>query len=344
MADRTKIEWTDATWNPFRGCSRISEGCRNCYAERMAARFAGEGQPYHGFVRRGFGQPHWTGWVANRGVLQTPLLWRKPRRIFVNSMSDTFHESAASAWVAEVFGTMIAAHYMRGHTFQVLTKRAHNMSFMLNTPAFWDAANQHARDILNSYLQPAGLGVEGDGFDPLYAPPGIWLGVSVEHQNAAYGRVPDLIETPATVRFLSCEPLLGPITLKHEWLTSLHWVIVGGESGPGARPMHPDWVRSIRDQCAAAGVPFFFKQWGAWQTVYDRDDDDPDWRRCPREEGNNARYLNLEGGSGLHGERVVFVRRQSKKTSGRLLDGITHDALPDFQPGRPTSAAEVQHG
>lgn len=338
MADRTKIEWTDATWNPFRGCTRKSKGCANCYAEPLAGRFSGEGQPFHGFVRRQiFGKEfRWTGKVAVAGDREQPLRWRKPRRIFVNSMSDTFHEGIDWDEIANLYGTMIAAHDLHRHTFQVLTKRPERAWELLNDEEFWYVANSMAETCVMNLCDPHNRRTDdaratSEDYDAKNPPPGIWLGTSVEDQAAADERIPPLLATPATVRFLSCEPLLGPITLKPEWLAIIDWVIVGGESGPGARPMHPDWVRSIRDQCAAAGVPLFFKQWGAWQTVYDRDHDDPDWRRCPRECGSNQRYLNLAGGTGFHGDRVVFVRRRSKKATGRILDGVTHD---DF-PGEP---------
>ncbi|WP_395831169.1 DUF5131 family protein [Elstera sp.] len=332
MADRTKIEWTDATWNPFKGCSRVSEGCRNCYAERMAGRFAGEGQPFQGIVHRVGKEFRWTKKFDVAGAWDQPLRWQNPRRIFVNSMSDTFYEGAITPAIDLIFAVMALTPQ---HTYQVLTKRPERALAYLPPrrahPVGLAALNIALEAAAKNPRTAVGRGCMLDGdiaHLTIWPLPNVWIGTSVENQAAADERIPPLLETLAAKRFLSCEPLLGPIILKPEWLARLDWVIVGGESGPGARPMHPDWVRQIRDQCAAAGVPFFFKQWGAWQTVYDRDHDDPDWRRCPRESGNNKRYLNLAGGTGFHGERVVFVQRRSKQTTGRTLDARTHDAFP----------------
>ena len=313
MSDNTKIEWADATWNPVRGCEKVSEGCRNCYAARMAARFSGEGQPYEGLAEMTPHGPRWTGDVQLvPEVLDQPLKWRKPRRIFVNSMSDLFHPDVPDEFIAAVFGVMAAAHW---HTFQILTKRPERMKkwfeWVENKPVGTDGrlfpqfiCAYKARDVLDD-----------EQFDfarfrewPLS---NVWLGVSVENQRAADERIPLLLQTPAAVRFLSCEPLLGPVMLTglgkrcygcaagvpHRCRNVLvDWVIVGGESGPGARPMHPDWVRSIRDQCKAAEVPFFFKQWGEWKLSW------------------------------MAGEYQWM--RVGKKAAGRLLDGRTWDELP----------------
>ncbi|WP_049820085.1 DUF5131 family protein [Bradyrhizobium japonicum] len=179
--------------------------------------------------------------------------------------------------------------------------------------------------------------------DTMWPLPNVWLGVSTERQKEADARIPDLLATPAAVRFVSLEPLLGPIDLKYvdEGINALSsstgpnldWVIAGGESGDGARPMHPDWARSLRDQCAAAGVPFFFKQWGAWSEFYDRDRDDPDWRNVPQVDhqmGRGAtRWHNLAGGIGFHGERLVAMRNVGKGAAGRLLDGLEHNGMPE---------------
>ncbi|WP_374309460.1 DUF5131 family protein [Methylocella sp.] len=172
---------------------------------------------------------------------------------------------------------------------------------------------------------------------PTFPLPNVWLGVSAEDQRRADERVPDLLATPAAVRFMSAEPLLGGINF-HDWFIravngfspAIDWIIVGGESGPRARPMHPDWARSIRDQCAAAGVPLFFKQWGEWGPIYDRDHDDPDWRRCDVIANKTPRgqWLNLAGGQGFHGERVIRVDRIGKRRAGRLLDGREYSEFP----------------
>jgi protein gp37 len=219
MSDHTRIEWTDATWNPIRGCTKISPGCAHCYAETFAERFRGvAGHPYEqGFDLR---------LVPNK--LADPLKWRTPKRVFVNSMSDLFHQDVPEAYIQEVVGVMLKAEW---HTYQVLTKRSSRM-----------------RQLLETSLQCAASVAQ------------IWWGVSVENRRDGLERIADLRQAPAKTRFLSVEPLLedlGPLDL-----TGIHWVIVGGESGPGARPMEKEWIISIRDQCKIAGVPFFFKQWG----------------------------------------------------------------------------------
>lgn len=214
MSDGSAIEWTDATWNPVRGCTKISPGCKHCYAETFAERFRGvPGHPFEqGFDLR-----------LVPDALELPLRWRSPRRIFVNSMSDLFHEDVPETFVRQVFDVMRLASQ---HAFQVLTKRSARMAELART---------------------------------LDVPNNVWMGVSIENEDYT-SRIDDLMRVPAKVRFLSIEPLLGPI--RRLSLDGIHWVIVGGESGPRARPMDPGWVRSIRDQCAEAGVPFFFKQWG----------------------------------------------------------------------------------
>ncbi len=214
MAQNSSIEWTDATWNPVTGCAKISPGCKFCYAERMALRLQAMGQRNY---RNGFQvtlQPH---------MLDHPLRWRTSRRIFVNSMSDLFHDAVPDSYIQQVFAVMRRAHW---HQYQVLTKRSERL-LELDAHLNW--------------------------------PPQVWMGVSVE--NADYlERIDHLRKTRAHVKFLSLEPLLGALGKLN--LKGIDWVIAGGESGPGARPMNPIWVREIRDSCARAGVPFFFKQWG----------------------------------------------------------------------------------
>jgi protein gp37 len=323
MADRTKIEWTDATWNLFRGCTRKSKGCQFCYAEPLAGRFSGKGQPFHGFVARVGDEFRWTGRVAVAGDREQPLRWRKPRRIFVNSMSDTFHEEIDWDEIANLYGTMIAAHHLHGHTFQVLTKRPERAWELLNNEEFWDVANSMAGCEIMNRCDPHNRRSDDaratcEDYDAKSPPPGIWLGTSVEDQAAADERIPPLLATPAQIRFLSCEPLLGPITLKPEWLAMIDWVIVGGESGPKARPMHPDWARSIRDQCAAAGVALFFKQWGEWAP-------DPAGDCCIDLSGRLM--TNIEP-YGANGDGTTRIQKLGKRRAGRLLDGRTHDAYP----------------
>jgi protein gp37 len=219
MSDNSKIEWTDATWNPIRGCSKVSPGCANCYAEAFAERFRGvRGHPYEfGFDLR---------LVPEK--LAEPLHWRTPKMIFVNSMSDLFHENVPDEYITKVVEVMESANW---HTYQVLTKRSERM-----------------RNLLKTKFRSAGL------------EPHIWWGVSVENQKHGLPRIAHLRQAPARIRFLSIEPLLED--LGHVDLRGISWVIVGGESGPSARPMKKKWVIDIRDQCRRANIPFFFKQWG----------------------------------------------------------------------------------
>jgi len=214
---QTKIEWTDATWNPVTGCNKISPGCKHCYAERLANRLLAMGQSNY---RNGFEvtlQPQ---------MLEHPLQWKTPKRIFVNSMSDLFHKDVPTSYIKQVFKVMNLAHW---HQFQVLTKRSERVLE------------------LNSELKWA---------------PQIWMGVSVESDKYKH-RINDLRQTGAHIKFLSLEPLLGPLSKLN--LRGIDWAIVGGESGPGARPIDQNWVVDIRDQCLKSGVPFFFKQWGGVQ-------------------------------------------------------------------------------
>lgn len=214
MGAGSSIEWTNATWNPVTGCTKISQGCEHCYAERMALRLQAMGQPNYANGFRVTLQEH---------MLQLPLAWKKPKLVFVNSMSDLFHEKVPTEFIQRVFAVMECA---ANHTFQVLTKRA-------------DRLRQIAAD--------------------LPWPANVWMGVSVENEDVAW-RIDELRQVPAAVRFLSLEPLIGPLQSLN--LEGIHWAIVGGESGHGARPMDPEWVRAICNQCRRAGVPFFFKQWG----------------------------------------------------------------------------------
>lgn len=217
MGDKSSIEWTDATWNPVTGCTKISPGCKHCYAERLARRLQAMGNPRY---RNGFEI------TLHSDQIELPLRWRQPRRIFVNSMSDLFHEDVPHAFIERVFATMVGASW---HTFQILTKRAERLAEM--------AAQ-------------------------LPWPKNVWQGVSTESEEYVY-RIELLRQVPAAVRFVSVEPMLGRI--RRLPLRGIHWVIVGGESGPNFRRIDPDWVREIRDQCLAANVPFFFKQWGGFR-------------------------------------------------------------------------------
>jgi len=238
LASATTIEWTDSTWNPVTGCTKISAGCDHCYAERFSERF--RGTPNHPF-RTGFDL------TLRPERLEQPLRWREPRMIFVNSMSDLFHKGIPKEFMGRVFETMECAHW---HTFQILTKRSSLM-----------------RDFLRRrYSSQSG-------------PVHMWFGVSVE-DGGKKSRIRHLREAPAGVRFLSIEPLIGPVGMLD--LTGIDWVIVGGESGPGARPMHSDWVREVRDQCLRQGVAFFFKQWGGLRPKSGgRELDGREWNQFP---------------------------------------------------------------
>lgn len=235
MATNSSIEWTEATWNPVTGCDKVSPGCAHCYAERMTKRLQGMGQPNY---RRGFEltlQPH---------MLEHPLRWKKPRRIFVNSMSDLFHHKVPRHFIQDVFNVMRRAHW---HQFQILTKRADRLAEL-----------------------------DGD----LEWPSNVWMGVSVENARFLH-RVPLLVSTGAAVKFLSLEPLLGP--LPNLDLRGVDWVIVGGESGPKARPMEKAWVKDIQRCCEEAAVPFFFKQWGGvFKKNSGRTLDGRAWNEMPR--------------------------------------------------------------
>jgi protein gp37 len=255
MADKTGIEWTDATWNPLRGCTAVSPGCDHCYAASVALRFSGQGQPYEGLAVKGEdGHPQWTGEIMLVPAhLTDPLRWQRPRKIFVNSMSDLFHPSVPIGYIDQVFVVMAKA---QRHTFQILTKRPQIMANYLNDPATPERIAK-AGDVLERMHL---YGKEGDHRLAPWPLPNVWCGTSVEDQRAT-SRVKALVRCPAAVRFLSCEPLIGPVDLS-PYLSDLHWVISGGESGRYHRPLDLDWVRTIRDQCLGAGIAYYHKQHG----------------------------------------------------------------------------------
>lgn len=268
MGDRTGIAWTDATWNPTRGCRRISPGCENCYAERQAIRMSTPGAAYEGLVEVGKNGPRWTG-KGRLAVpaLAAPLRWKGPRRIFVDSMSDLFFEEFDDVEIAAVFAVMAAAPQ---HTFQVLTKRAERMREIMAWLGDGDA--EELRIAGESLAARMGW-CHANEHEWKWPLPNVWLGVSVEDQKRADERIPHLLATPAAIRFLSVEPLLGPVDLGDfigpanaggiERFADIHWVIVGGESGPKARPFELAWARSIVAQCSAAGTRCFVKQLGS---------------------------------------------------------------------------------
>jgi protein gp37 len=344
MASTTPIEWTDATWNPIGGCTRVSEGCRNCYAEVMAARFSDPGQWGHGLAERvklpnGKTDHRWTGQMRfNAKALTLPLTWKKPRKIFVNSTSDLFHEGVEDDWLDRIFAVMALCPQ---HTFQILTKRPERARAYLaasrSAVVCREAFNMVCEDHIDNPKSRLGEQCIMVGDIPHlrdWPLPNVWLGTSVEDQATADARIPHLLATPAAVRFISAEPLLGRVVLSGvsangketwNWLTGMYgfmhndgpdfdqlekldWVIGGGESGPGARAMHPDWARSLRDQCQAAGVPFFFKQWGE----HEADQIGPE----------DARSVNYPPG------HVIF-RKVGKARAGRLLDGREWNGMPN---------------
>jgi protein gp37 len=290
MGANTAIEWTEATWNCLRGCSRVSEGCRNCYAERTGGRFCGAGEPYEGLVRihesidrsnpesRSFKKEAlWTGKIefVEKHLLD-PLRWRKPRMIFVNSMSDLFHENVKDEWIDRIFAVMALAPQ---HAFQVLTKRTERMREYFAYENRWAQVEGWCNEI----AEESAPAIASPGRTCL---PNVWLGVSCEDQPTADKRIPLLLQTPAAVRWISAEPLLGPIELEELpsasgigrhldalsnagvdpgalVATKLDWVVVGGESGPNARPFKTEWASDIVRQCKASSVPCFVKQLGA---------------------------------------------------------------------------------
>lgn len=342
MAEHSHIEWTDATWNPVTGCSIVSPGCTNCYAMGLAATRLKHHPSRKGLTREVNGNHVWTGQVRfNEQWIRQPLTWRRPRMIFVCAHGDLFHEDVPFEWVDRVFAVMALSPQ---HTFQVLTKRAARARAYL-TSFELDGHSHLARRGVNRFT--CGVLEVNPRIWPLT---NVWLGVSVERQQEADARIPDLLATPAAVRFVSAEPLLGPIDFNlrvgERWhknaLTGsfggiglpaanstdrdhlngnrLDWIIVGGESGDGARPMHPDWARSIRDQCITSGTPYFFKQWGAWLPSNDDVNfaDGNEWadRHFPR--------CEVEQHSSGH----TFVKC-GKARAGRMLDGRTWDEFPN---------------
>lgn len=312
MADGSKIEWTEATWSPLVGCSKVSPGCDNCYAENLVNRFAG--------TSAAFPTRFDTVSMRPERFLTLPLRWRRPRRIFVNSLSDLFHADVPVEFIARVFAVMALAPQ---HTLQLLTKRHGRMRSLLSSGAF----EAEVRDVARSMKY--GDGRSNPRMDDrnyqTWPLPNVWLGVSVEDQHWADIRIPALLDTPAAVRWISAEPLLGPLTFRWatwqplggvtdhlDGLRRLDWVVVGGESGKGARPMHPQWARDLRDQCSEAGVPFLFKQWGALVT----EEQSPQDITLP---STSYRLLGDDGPS---------FWRVGKKAAGRELDGRTHDGYP----------------
>jgi protein gp37 len=385
MSDGTAIEWTDATWNPIIGCSVVSPGCTNCYAMRLAGTRLRNHPTREGLTIDTKAGPVWNGQVRLReDELRAPLRWMRPREIFVCAHADLFADQVPDAWIDRIYAIMVRAPQ---HAFQVLTKRAARMQSVLQRMYDLVVGWQRERAEGDGLVQGATTALRG-AFPALYEAlwslvqkkderwqvwplPNVWQGVSVEDQVRADERIPILLQTPAAVRWISAEPLLGPLHCgrvfedgkrMQDYLTgrtgvmypdgpdfdtgpALDWVVAGGESGPGSRPMHPEWVKRIRDDCAAAEVPFLFKQWGNWlaigQMAPGASDDlyhpppvrDPEAiRRC--KVANTV--LNRDGyRPGLRDPRQYRVVDGSmmmfevgKKVAGRLLDGVEHNGMP----------------
>jgi protein gp37 len=377
MGAKSNIEWTDASWTPIRArnlktgkvgwyCEHATTGCEFCYAEGLNKRL-GTGLPFKPGHRKE------VELFLDEKMLLAPLRWKKPRMIFVCSMTDLFADFVPDEWIDKVFAVMALCPQ---HTFQVLTKRADRMlKYFVGTERYRDV---HPMEDRVARIAAAGGQMMEDGDNtrdyllnidwPLR---NVWLGVSTERQQEADERIPLLLQTPAAIRFISAEPLLGPLDLTRirapadphapdeEWLfdalatgdyyeqrftnslsevwfdsgdgpyreTKLDWVIVGGESGPGSRPMHPGWARSLRDQCRAAGVPFFFKQWGEWHPRREDETRDDIAEHCLAINGAISRGDVLAGGGDR--PRWIAMERFGKKSAGRLLDGVIHDAMPE---------------
>ena len=404
MADKSKIEWTDATWNPITGCTLVDEGCRNCYAAHLITNWPAIGNhpSRKGLARKNAnGESKFTGEVRfNAQWLDQPLRWKKPRKIFVCAHGDLFHESVPDEWIDQIFAVMALAPQ---HTFQVLTKRPERAREYLS--AFKGYQHPGSRVLVGlhfareeaagppnaSYYTRGGVAPnerpkESPLFHATHWPlPNLWLGTSISDQPSADLRIPELLATPAAVRFVSYEPALGPVDLAcvapgqhlrgatsrehvvHALMggiwdkllrvadvsgPGLDWVICGGESGPNARPMHPDWARSLRDQCAADDVPFLFKQWGEWLPLNQTQDGESDAyyhpapardpeasRRCKYDNlclstNGSAKPLGVAGGyqtaaKGVFshaGDMTIFCI--GKARAGRLLDGVEHNGFP----------------
>lgn len=365
MASKTKVEWTatrhpdgsvtmGGSWNPVTGCTKSSPGCKHCYAEREWVRLSANRKTrYYG---RKF-----TDVACHEEVLDLPLRWKRGRNIFVNSMADLFHPAVPFEFLDKVFAVMALASQ---HTFQILTKYPERMYAYMTSrgtiPARSSAdgpdvcardgatAQERVLEATAHFWRDAGLASMPEAIAwPL---PNVNLGVSVENQQAADERIAPLLRTPAAVRWISVEPLLGPVNVS-QYLNGLDLVVVGGESGPKARPMHPDFVRSLRGQCETAGVRFFFKQWGEWGTVYQRGDGTPVFRQFDNfQQWVNKAQTWVNGGICLdrHGHEmkngadmmrardagdfpITIMHRVGRKAAGRLLDGKLYDGLMESQ-------------
>lgn len=326
MSDKSLIEWTDATWNPVTGCAIVSPGCANCYAMKLAGTRLQHHPSRTGLTTGSKAGPVWTGEVRlNEQWLDQPLRWKRARRIFVCAHGDLFAENVPDDWIDMVFAVMAEAWW---HTFQVLTKRSARARAYLSAPDLVDRIG-----VIQERAHGDNCAYTNVGLDAPWPLANLWLGVSAEDQKRADARIPDLMQTPAAIRFVSAEPLIGPIDFRR---IVIDWIIVGGESGQGARPMHPDWARSIREQCAAAGVPFFFKQWGGWaleegafgsREQFALANDGTLYRAADLAyPGGERRGEALRAGHDQAGLTAVY--QVGKSAAGRLLDGVEHNGMP----------------
>lgn len=324
MADGTKIEWTDATWNPITGCTVVSPGCTNCYAMKLAGTRMKHHPSRAGLTIETKNGPVWNGMLRfNEQWLDQPLRWRTSRMIFVCAHGDLFHEEVPDEWVDRIFAVMALCPQ---HTFQVLTKRPERMR------RYMQPFDQRRSDSLGGFVLD--IGYDGPLECLKWPLPNVWLGVSCENQEWADARREPMrrLAGEGWLTWVSYEPALGLV--RWDGWEFIRWLVSGGESGQRARPSHLDWHRAARDWCEPRGIPYHFKQCGDWQEYYDRDRDDPDCQQCPRCDAPGERYVNLEGGFGFHGERVVAMRRVGKGAAGRLLDGVEHNGFPQMRETR----------
>lgn len=310
---KTKIEWADSVWNPVTGCTPVSEGCERCFARRMANRLKG---------RYGYPKDDPFRVTLHPDKLEQPLRWKKPRQVFVPSMGDLFHEDVDEKYIAKVLAICDLA---REHTYMILTKRPSRMASLFNDEDFQFHVGWFQSQVVREFGLPEPKEI---GSWPLK---NVWLGVTAENQQRADERIPILLQIPAAKRFVSVEPMLELINIIrscdvvlgdgnipavdgiNRWL---HWIICGGETGPGARPVHPDWVRSLRDQCIAANVPFFFKSWGKF---------------CYPDQMPDDTYRKVDAAHNLAGHGDYDKPwRVGKKAAGRLLDGEEWNEVPNY--------------
>jgi protein gp37 len=320
MADGTKIEWTDATWNPITGCSVLSAGCKRCYAMKLAGTRMKHHHSRVGLTIETKAGPVWNGDVRfNEVWLDQPLGWSKPRMIFLNAHGDTFHENVPDEWIDKIMARVALSPQ---HVVQALTKRSERQADYLNNP------DTPARilAVVEALYRAGRINKQAfDRFALTWPLPNLWAGVSVEDQENTY-RLDDLDDTTAAVKWVSAEPLLGPLDLTN-WLSGIDWVVAGGESdkGPNARPAHPDWFRHLRDQCLAAGVAFLFKQWGDWAPVGWEHRDSVHLITAA---GRLVSKAEADQNRDVPGQGLIEIEHVGKKEAGRKLDGRTHDGFP----------------